>query len=68
MTALEMFVMRTETENVLKDLLAALPLCGEACDGPHLDLYTGVKLLSPHVPHTVTGRGHGPVLQEKAQG
>lgn len=53
--------------NVLEDLLAALPLRGEARDGPHLDLYAGVKLLPPHVPHAVTRRGHGPVLRKNAQ-
>lgn len=48
---------------LLEDLLATLPLCGETCDGPHLDLYSRVELFAPHVPHAVAGRGHRAVLQ-----
>lgn len=49
----------------LEDFLSALPLGGEAGDGPHLDLHSGVELLPPHVPHAVAGRGHRAVLQRQ---
>ena len=53
--------------NSLEDLFPALPLGGEAGDGPHLDLHSGVKLLPPHVPHPVARCGHGAVLQRQCR-
>lgn len=49
---------------ILEDFLPTLPLCGEAGDGPHLDLHPGVELLPPHVPHSVAGRGYRAVLKQ----
>ena len=53
---------------LLEDLLPALPLGGEAGDGPHLDLHSSVELLPPHVPHSVAGGGHCTVLQQQHTG
>lgn len=48
--------------NLLEEQFGALPLGGEAGDGPHLDLDAGVELLVPHVPHALDGRGYRLVL------
>lgn len=48
---------------LLEDFFPTLPLCGEAGDGPHLDLHPRVELLPPHIPHAVTGRCHSAVLK-----
>lgn len=53
--------------NSLEDFFSALPLGGEAGDGPHLDLHSGVKLLPPHVPHPVAGCGHCAVLERQCR-
>lgn len=48
---------------LLEDFFPTLPLCGEAGDGPHLDLHPRVELLPPHIPHAVAGRCHSAVLK-----
>ncbi len=47
---------------LLEDLFSALSLCGEAGDGPHLDLHAGVELFPSHVPNSMTGCGYSAVL------
>ena len=53
--------------DLLQQEFSALPLGGEAGDGPHFDLDARVELLVPHVPDSLDRCGYCFVLQEKRQ-
>lgn len=55
----------TAVKSLLEQVLATLFLWSEAGHSPDLDLYAGVELLAPHVPHALIGRRHCFILRRE---